>query len=339
MHNLADLHDINIDSSPPISPLASQSVLPTHQLSDTPLANQSGEDDQDLLSDSDQLLSTELTSSPGIAFQMTPGPTSTSRKRPGEDLTQFSELVAREKKLKADEKTALLKFTKRSEAERSVIMYSEVLQLTSFMRTLTPPEVVFSIPEGLKKRIDNACFESLTEHSAAAYVTNDVPVNVVVAKLKESSFVEKITRDDKGAWDAVTSRVRAKLSDQRYLIKTAILESMFASKPKKKKGNLVEPWVPVPRESPLTILDTCVAVVNVHKAAKVKTSVELCVRVAFLRHILHKFPTIADYWELIDRELASARSKHTEPKHLSKFFVKVLEMDKKEFGEVEISNE
>jgi hypothetical protein len=140
-----------------------------------------------------------------------------SRKRPA-DLSQFVDMIAREKKFKAEDKSALLRFAsvshhlwlsvhshntytptpfQKSDAEKSILIFSELIDMKGSICKLNPPDAVYIIPKTVKvpsfgndtsnlkivkARIDMLVFRSLMDGEIAGYLVHPIvmtEVNVI----------------------------------------------------------------------------------------------------------------------------------------------------------------
>ncbi|KAF8963434.1 hypothetical protein BDZ97DRAFT_1028469 [Flammula alnicola] len=251
-----------------------------------------------------------------------------SRKRPAEDLNQLVEEIVREKKFKLNDKKTLSQFAAKSDAEKTLLLFSEVFELKSMVSRLAPPDVIFNIPKALRASIDQTAANTLLDSSLAGYLA----IAMKVVENSISSGLASEIKENKNSWNTVKGHIRGRLTDFRCLIKGALLDSVYEplskndSEAEKMRMRLVKP---------LNIMEASLAVASFHRGTFVPVDVVFCARIAFLRNVLVTCNP-ADYWKQVDKALATARETHNTAKKLSTYFTVVLQEDMKEFGEVTI---
>ncbi|EAU86961.2 hypothetical protein CC1G_09818 [Coprinopsis cinerea okayama7 len=275
---------------------------------------------------------TQRSSSPAPSVFSVSTSASVTRKRPAEDYSDFVKQLSREKRLKKEDSSKLLAQSQRSEQERHLALYAEILSLKEKLSNIAPAEAKISLTDTAKTSLDNLCFKALIDPSAAAYVASpQVPDGV------KAQFVSELSDDVKNNsayLNAALTRIHEQLSNQRCSIKAAIFGSIFTKSEDDSAKTM--------RDKPLDILALTKKVLKIRKPARAVVTIDHCVRMAFLRHsavMASKSPkALQDWWRYVDSELKSLREEHGEGQGLSKVFVAILEQDYEHFGKVDLTD-
>ncbi|TFK20047.1 hypothetical protein FA15DRAFT_600389 [Coprinopsis marcescibilis] len=260
------------------------------------------------------------------------------RKRPAEDYTAFVSLVSREKRLKADDTKTLTQLSQASNfspTKQNIMIMAELLAVKGTIKQITPAEAKVTLSDTVKNIVDNACFMHLLSTTAPAYVASPlVPDMVKASVLRDETLSSSISNIAFVA--AIAARIQEQMSNQRCTIKAALAASLY--EPKAKSDNANVPRVQL--ASPLNVLELSKRLMKIRKHAGVTLTLELCVRVAFLRNCLVTTPaniSSRDWWIYVDTELKEVRDGHPEPAACSQFFTFLLERDMEAYGRVNLN--
>ncbi|KAJ7115667.1 hypothetical protein C8R44DRAFT_739423 [Mycena epipterygia] len=241
------------------------------------------------------------------------------RKRPAEDMAQYTESAARHVRLKPDSKEELLRFAEASPVEQGIWLAARLLSQQERLDTLQPAESVYHIPTKLQGKLDKTAFLVIVDHTVPAYLVKDILVKRVQAHLEKHpswGWTPEV-KGDKSKTKVLVQRIRNKLTHSRNEIKSLLEKSI---------GEVNEAGV---RTGHTNVYDLSRQIIALGSrvAPDAKVSLDLCVRVAFLRAKVQENPG-SDFWTCVDTYLEKVRvSKNYQAERISEVFSFIYEAD------------
>ncbi|KAF5384318.1 hypothetical protein D9615_003464 [Tricholomella constricta] len=278
--------------------------------------------------DSDELgLSVSTFSTPSVV---------THRKRASEDWSQYADSVARRIRLKQSNAEELKDFAKMTGPQQSILLAAMVMRSQEIIQLVQPAEAVYQIPTSLDAKIEKYVFVIFLEPSLGAYVTEDYPIKQL------TDFLQRfpgwgLTNDimeDPSKLKVIVAKARDCFVTLRNLVKTKIEESIGTKGENGTYSNSTD------------VGTLCHQIVALRSriAPKVKPSVKMCGRVAFLRSTFINMMSLAGkvdrtYWPKVDKELEKIRvNKGNDTQKISDVFSRMLTADRLLHGRGDIES-
>lgn len=280
-------------------------------------------------------LSNQLPPESSSPTQGTPIPPSNPRKRSFQEFGQYALSVSRSMKLPKTDSDELTRFAKLDSEEKLIWLAAYSLKMAGNQALASAPNVVYNLPKALENNIDHYSFVVLMDPTIAAYINTKIGPAVILQGLLEehpSWGLTPAVKADKTKFDTIMARVRDKLTKRRAEMKKVLARSMGTEDHTQE----AEPGEPLPRIGAQNIVELCEELVDIYKRADMAVSVPLCARVAFLRHVL-KLGNGANYWDTVDTELKSTRDALLDKSKQSKFFQKILDLDRNTYGQAQLA--
>ncbi|KAJ7795973.1 hypothetical protein B0H14DRAFT_3887898 [Mycena olivaceomarginata] len=278
------------------------------------------------------------------------GRTNNPRKRPAEDMVQYTEATARQLRLKLESTQSLKEYSQLLAPEQSIWLAGRLLAQNEVLSTLQAPEAVYHMPLTLEGAIDEYAFLVLLDPTASTYVAQGKtgPLHRLTSYLLKlpSSGLTSTIMADKAKKAAVVERMRNKLTRVRNAIKDLLVASL---------GN-TEAEPDDDCAQPMDIVTLCQRAIALGAKydTELKVSLEMCGRFAFLRETYVTItanavkgatnsntadparPTApsrkkeADFWSTVDKDLVELREKkQNDPVRISSTISAILGDDKK----------
>ncbi|KIM44031.1 hypothetical protein M413DRAFT_9292 [Hebeloma cylindrosporum] len=249
-------------------------------------------------------------------------PTTHSRKRGSEDLSQFVRNIGRQMKLRKVDQETLEKVASYSPAEQRAWTAAKILKMAEHQEAQVAPEIVFELPKSMKKKMEIKTFSMILDYTMASYIDPEThdnhrgPAAALVKFIRETpswGFTPSMAQDSKKLSVLVTD-TRLMFTKRRASIKMLIKESFGTDK------NQIQ-----------NIVELSQSILNLSKSGKVKLTIHHCVRFAFIRKIAAGNYAGKDFWKTVDRELEATRQ--MPERKQSKFLASILAADRKLYGD------
>ncbi|KDR77191.1 hypothetical protein GALMADRAFT_246474 [Galerina marginata CBS 339.88] len=258
------------------------------------------------------------------------------RKRPAEDVTHFAKSIGRSMKIRKTDQTELERFASYGSREQNVWLAAQILKVQEKHEALTPPEVRYDVPRRLATKIEAYSFTIIMDPTIAAYIgpkenrKKAGPANILVEHLRANPDwgLTAAIYDDKPKFEVIVQSISKKFTNRRCDIKTKISESLGDP----------DPLGGDKRIGVLNIVELCEVLILLYKRGNVQVTVQLCARIAFIRHFfvakVAEGSNTASFWTELDDELVSVR-KMSEIRQ-SKLFKTILASDRACYGDADL---
>ncbi|KAF8064463.1 hypothetical protein FPV67DRAFT_1451635 [Lyophyllum atratum] len=258
--------------------------------------------------------------------------TGNRRKRRSEDITQFANSFSRRVRARGFNNDDLNEFAEMPGQKQSIVLAILLMRSNELVQAIQPVEAPYQISASLEAKIEKYAFVMLVDATIGAYIKDDAPLKLLVEFLQRYPGwgVTSQVAEDPTKLKVVVGKARDVFVTLRNLIKGKIEESIASEKNDNTSTD---------------IMTLCQQIVSLRTkiAPKVKVSVQMCGRVAFLRKTFVKMQSGGkvgrDYWPKVDAELENIRvRKDNDATRISAVFTQILAEDRETHGRADVAS-